>query len=48
MSLYFNDRELLYWRSKRLTAQYKMMRTAAGGNMPLCGCGWRNTHGKFH
>jgi len=25
-----------------------VMRTAAQGNMPLCGCGWRDTHGRFH
>jgi len=25
-----------------------MMRTATSGIMPLCGCGWRYTHGRFY
>ena len=37
-----------YWWSKILTAQYKMMYTAAEGNMPLSDCNWRDTHGKFY
>ena len=33
---------------KRLTVQDNGMRTPAWGIMPLCGCGWRDTNGRFH
>ena len=37
--VYDEDSPELYWRSKNMTVQYKVMCTTAQGNKPLRGCG---------
>ncbi len=38
----------VYWDAHKPQSEKSYMAIFQIGNMPLRGCGWRNTHGRFH